>query len=320
MLTTRLGMLGVAMAIGCGAGEITTYNETSSSRQAIVAKNGLALNGLELNGQAFNGMKFNGLKYNGLKYNTDAPPSSTGESLIGFTRVWLEDSRFHGDLPDGTHVHKRDLDEAVFQGQLARDEGTEKFVTMRIEDINQLANGSDVFLYKLQAWDEPTKLWTYVCPGKHWAIPVSGAWDLSGSKMTGENLFTFACRERGAIGKCIDFGYKPWIDPDRHQACVRMVRADYCGDGQSHTVDGNTINLYDADGIQKDTHGTETAYSWTFEADWTASGAKCTNLANRPGGVSAACYSTLPRCSTTSTALKVFSTGVRLKNWMGIEK
>ena len=30
-----------------------------------------------------------------------------------------------------------------------------------------------------------------------------------------------------------------------HEACVRMVRADYCGDGRSHTVDGMAIDVWD---------------------------------------------------------------------------
>ena len=30
---------------------------------------------------------------------------------------------------------------------------------------------------------------------------------------------------------------------DHHQACVRMVRADYCGDGRSWTVNGRRVNL-----------------------------------------------------------------------------
>ena len=42
----------------------------------------------------------------------------------------------------------------------------------------------------------------------------------------------------GAKGKCIRFGYQPWrtlpdgtsLDP-YYQACVRLVRADYGGDG-----------------------------------------------------------------------------------------
>jgi ADYC domain-containing protein len=47
----------------------------------------------------------------------------------------------------------------------------------------------------------------------------------------------------------VRFGYKPWREAagkprwDYHQACVRMVRADYAGDGIGHTRDGTLIDL-----------------------------------------------------------------------------
>ncbi|HEY2747520.1 MAG TPA: ADYC domain-containing protein [Polyangia bacterium] len=112
---------------------------------------------------------------------------------------------------------------------------------------------------------------------------------------------TFACSD-GAIGKCIEkMKYKPWapaatecagigstyhcMQPTQellHEACVRMVRADYCGDGQDHTVNGMSIDVWDQSRIE-----TETPYSrvdgasgvdYGHEGEWTANGARC--LAN----------------------------------------
>jgi hypothetical protein len=51
-----------------------------------------------------------------------------------------------------------------------------------------------------------------------------------------------------------------------------MIRADYCGDGRSWTVDGWQINVYDNLGIQVDTESTA---SWLFEAEWSPNGASC---------------------------------------------
>ncbi|MEL6187808.1 MAG: ADYC domain-containing protein, partial [Myxococcota bacterium] len=58
-----------------------------------------------------------------------------------------------------------------------------------------------------------------------------------------------------SVGKCIEYGYSPWIPSqhETHRACVRMLRADYCGDGRSFTVDGTLIGVSDASGIQQDT-------------------------------------------------------------------
>lgn len=121
------------------------------------------------------------------------------------------------------------------------------------------------------------------------AFALAGRWDYregvpgGGAKIADPAAFTFACRRVGALGKCVDIGYKPWasirtgrgknsrlvsLEP-YHQACIRMLRADYCGDGKSWTVDGTVIDLYDNVGIQSQTT------SWTIDAEWGASGALC---------------------------------------------
>lgn len=81
----------------------------------------------------------------------------------------------------------------------------------------------------------------------------------------------------GALGKCIRRGYRPWAMQDGvalkpyWQACVRMVRADYCGNDQSTTLDGMQISIYDALGVNPRGEGLEFA----FEAAWDANGAIC---------------------------------------------
>jgi ADYC domain len=65
-----------------------------------------------------------------------------------------------------------------------------------------------------------------------------------------------------AEGKCVRFGYKPWghaadgtpLAP-YYQACVRLVRADYCGDGVGHTRNGMPIDIFDRIGVQRDEPG-----------------------------------------------------------------
>jgi hypothetical protein len=113
------------------------------------------------------------------------------------------------------------------------------------------------------------------------AIPLSGRWDDSvgtptgGSHIDDPDVITFACQHR-ALAKCVLLGYKPWATKgplslaDHHQACTRLIRADYCGDGVSWTRDGTTIDLYDHIGIQEDTEP-----SWVFEAEFRPDGAAC---------------------------------------------
>ena len=59
-----------------------------------------------------------------------------------------------------------------------------------------------------------------------------------------DDRFSVTCTS-GVIGKCVRAGYKPWKTAadgrpmwDYHQACTRLIRADYCGDGRTHTRDG----------------------------------------------------------------------------------
>jgi hypothetical protein len=89
----------------------------------------------------------------------------------------------------------------------------------------------------------------------------------------------------GAQGKCVRFGYKPWRNGPggvpllaHWRACVRMVRADYCGDGNPHTRDGTLIDMFDKLGIQKDEAEPGTA----FEAAWSPAGAVCVRRVRIP--------------------------------------
>lgn len=110
------------------------------------------------------------------------------------------------------------------------------------------------------------------------AMPVAGIWSsvIGDSASYGASAlrFTFACRTR-SIGKCIELGYKPYKGfANQLASCVRMLRGDYCGSGNTHTIDGTTVNLYDQVGVQSDTA------AWPAEAEWTPSGAHCVNSHN----------------------------------------
>jgi hypothetical protein len=112
---------------------------------------------------------------------------------------------------------------------------------------------------------------------------VSGTWDASGAHHDAPGKLTFAC-ENGAITKCALWGYKPWASrdgqslADLHQACTRMARADYCGNGRSHTHENTAIDMYDRLGLIART--TESSAGWdlsraSFEAAWAPDGATC---------------------------------------------
>ena len=115
------------------------------------------------------------------------------------------------------------------------------------------------------------------------ATALANTWDAeTGARIDSADRFTFAC-QGGALYKCVEAGYKPWRSvetaegvvslADYHQACTRMLRADYCGDGRSFTRDGTEIDIHDILGVQ--TSDSAERPSFVHEAAWGPNGATC---------------------------------------------
>lgn len=153
-------------------------------------------------------------------------------------------------------------------------------VTLRIDAVERDPKDADgdLFLYTVSYRDPQGGDWKPFCrpdrDGKKVAIPLQGYWNASGDYVAAEDVITFGCTS-GVVGKCARWGYKPWKTVggvslrNHHLACVRMARADYCGDGRSHTREGTRIQIYDRLGIQK----REEEAGMVFEAAWGPEGA-----------------------------------------------
>ncbi len=140
----------------------------------------------------------------------------------------------------------------------------------------------------------------------------------------------------GAAAKCVDWGYKPWLEgggPDMvpshipypqtyahkslpnnvstaialHQTCVLMATADYCGDGGVNTVDNTWIDMLNVFSINPVVRvGTSTltdplpgppsTLPFVFETAWTPNGAHCLSRKR---------WSTLPLDAVRSCADKL---------------
>lgn len=142
--------------------------------------------------------------------------------------------------------------------------------------------------YHVEIWNAVSGTWENPCVATSRmlhprALAVPGVWNSSGTRQDVPGRFTLAC-ENGAIAKCVNWGYKPWAFKDGkpltelHQACTRMARADYCGDGRSHTHQNTFIDMYDSLGLLE--RSTQATAGWdparaSFEAAWTPEGALC---------------------------------------------
>ena len=134
---------------------------------------------------------------------------------------------------------------------------------VRINDMrpDPYAPDGDLILYDISFRNLANGNWEPLCtPGPHglaMAVPMAGTWNAKGSyRPLPPGQFTFACTS-GAHVKCLRFGYRPWgTTPEGenlgpyHQACTRMIRADYCGQGTPYTVAGKTVQVFDRAGLR----------------------------------------------------------------------
>jgi len=268
------------LAAACGGQEIDAADRQTVSPDLVVA-NGEQLNGEQLNGEQLNGEQLNGA---GMGVNV-AFTSLQGTVLEGGTLLdstSLAGTVFHGS---GRGHQFAGADFRLARFQAVAFDGTP--VVLRIANIAQEAvPDDDVWTYQIE-FQSANGVWSPLCHDAAGAavpaIPLAGRWNYGrgiaggGAHIDDPSAFTFACKGLGAIAKCaFPVGYKPWkavhgvsLAP-YHQACVRMIRADYCGDGTPWTQNGRRIDIYDGLGIEQPTR----ALSF-FEAEWGERGAVC---------------------------------------------
>jgi hypothetical protein len=114
--------------------------------------------------------------------------------------------------------------------------------------------------------------------GSNWLVPLAGRWTAEGELRGDGGGATLACAS-GALGKCLQWGFAPTTSPDNFTACTRMVRADYCGDGHSHTRPGILIGF---DRLHGSVPAAATRSGFRFEALWSADGAHCVSTTRVP--------------------------------------
>jgi hypothetical protein len=289
-----LQALAAVVVMGCGSegweapapesssdGRVTNFGANLNGSNLNGSNlNGSNLNGSNLNGANLNGSNLNGSALDGMLVSVDYAGARRGAKGAALDGVWLKGSMLQGALGRQT------LSGFDFTGvQLTGNLGSGQQVALRVDGVQQGSGAdADVWSYRVSYLNPSDERWYPICHTAEGApagaIPVQGRWDYrqgvpgGGARLDDAAAFTFGC-EGAAIAKCVRFGYKPWASvkgvslAEHHQACTRLVRADYCGDGTSYTVDGQWVNLYDAAGVQEDTE------HWLSEAEWDADGARC---------------------------------------------
>ncbi len=121
----------------------------------------------------------------------------------------------------------------------------------------------------------------------------------SGTHFERERTIYFGCVS-GAVGKAALWGYSPWETGEQgHQTASRAVRADYCGDGTSYTIQGTELQLTDVFHINDFTDTDKDT-----EALWGPDGAQCIKsprLGYDPYSIACNGGATLPICDGSDT-------------------
>jgi hypothetical protein len=164
-------------------------------------------------------------------------------------------------------------------------------LTLNIRDVEVDPTDLDreVYLYTLFYQNATTSQWQNLCQpdrnGVAKAIPLAGQWDKTGAHLDNGQI-TVACTS-SVLAKCVRLGYKPWKIVNGqslrnyHQACTRMLRADYCGNGIAHTQEGTPIDIYDRLNIQQPIANND----MVFEAAWSPEGAVWLNHTRHPATI-----------------------------------
>ena len=93
---------------------------------------------------------------------------------------------------------------------------------------------------------------------------------------------------------------------DWYNACIRLLRADYCGDGRPFTRDGTLVDIYDHLGA----HRSDADPRLSFEAAWGPEGAVCVARTRLPDiidldGLERACPHLVGRLGTAACSENV---------------
>lgn len=153
---------------------------------------------------------------------------------------------------------------------------------VRIDEVlrDPLVPGSALQLFALSRYEPSSQRWRPFC------TPGPSGRPLALAVRRGDEV-AFSCTS-GATGKCIRIGYYPWaVGPDGaslrpfHEACVKMMRADYCGDGTPYTRAGTPVAWIDRAGMIPAWEPRARA-SLRVEAVWGPEGAICLRRVRHP--------------------------------------
>jgi hypothetical protein len=203
--------------------------------------------------------------------------ASASEQSPGISAVDILGTEFRITLSDGRVLSGSQILGAVLTVGVPDGE----IESIRIDGVGADPEDPEIMLYDLSLRDKNSHAWRPLChpdvEGLRKAFPMKGTLAEDGEYRPDAPGFSLTCTS-GVQAKCVRWGYKPWKPDigavrmlDLYRSCMRMARADYCGNGLPATRDGTPIDMFDVAGIQKPEPGS----AMEFEAAWGPNGAIC---------------------------------------------
>lgn len=277
--TRMLALTLTMMASGCDAVDDAGQADVGIKlRPGNGGSGGVYLNTSAIGNHMFSELDLTGALHDGVVL--DAVAVKIGESLLTLDSVAAQDGELQGLLGDEVFAGEQLVGSVWTLTIVAGLEETP--ATMWISAANQ--DGDGVWHYVFQHEDaqgKPADLCAPDLDGSPAAVPLK---DITVDPATGDmaarpDTLYLACTS-GAVGKAISWGYAQWERTiPEFEGLVRLVRADYCGDGVSWTLPGSALQVLDLWGI----NGFVDASAHT-EAVWGPDGALCLGERRAAGG------------------------------------
>ncbi len=234
--------------------------------------NGFRINGFRVNGFRVNGFRVNGFRVNGFRVN--------GSSL---NSPWMNKNKLRLKKPNDEEIEGEDLEDLRVDVDY-EDPDTHEVTDFEVSQTEVETLASGLVLQTVKKRQLPAGSWENACENNAKSILLKGEWDEETATLlsTDPGKTTWACAG-AALGDCAVWGYIPGdvhnseALADFHQTCVRLKRADYCGNGQHHTENGHSLDVYD----KLDLMTPETVGLWGVEAMWGPDGAICMNFTRK---------------------------------------
>jgi len=269
--------------VGCVVSEAPVTSETE--------QNGMNMQGMNMQGMNMQGMNMQGMNMQGFELG--------GATMagVGLDNVRVEKGEVVAETA-GQTLRGTSLVGAHFFAQVASSDAVpivaevEYRITAITSEVSQYdpTHTGSTFLYSLEQYDSASNAWVQACgadlDGRQVAIPIAAVFDSQGNRVESQTMFTFGCTT-GVIAKCYRWGYRPWLTgystpmTDIHWTCTRLARADYCGNGTSHTRNGTWVNEWDrlSPAPIQSHGGLLPPLGMLFEAGWNTHGAVCLSRA-----------------------------------------